>query len=111
MDERSATDRETASSSLARSARRNMLTTDIGHDLCPHCGYYVDNATSVEEERIPSEGDWTICFKCEAVCRYTADLKMRVLTPEETTDIPESVQKLQQSLKSFPRNIGQKPKA
>ncbi len=40
---------------------------------CPFCGRLLDAATSLEHVDAPKPGDFTVCFDCGALLRFTAD--------------------------------------
>lgn len=60
-----------------------MLTTDTPPNLCPHCGYLLDQATAAYGDHTPSPGDWSICIRCAAILRFDADLKYEAVTEAE----------------------------
>ena len=45
--------------------------------LCPYCGYTTDAATSLEGERVPEPGDFSVCLSCGGWLRFEADLRFR----------------------------------
>jgi len=59
-------------------------------DLCPNCGEVLDSACEVKVEgnARPSSGDFTICIYCATSLRFTEDLTLRLLTPDDKPDIP-----------------------
>jgi len=43
---------------------------------CPRCGRELDGALNVEGDDAPDPGDFTVCFGCEGVLRWTETLEL-----------------------------------
>lgn len=50
-------------------------TTRTPATLCPHCGYAMDAASSMQGEAVPDPGDWSICLRCAGVLQFDATLR------------------------------------
>ena len=62
-----------------------IIHTDGGPPpACPECESVLDAATINEDGAVPSPGDWSVCFECGAILRFTDDLRMRLA---EDTDL------------------------
>ncbi len=68
---------------------------------CPTCGYAMDCATNLENNRAPIAGDFSLCFGCAELLCFDDGLRLvvcdlngsLVLTPEQHTLI-ERAQRL-----------------
>lgn len=57
-------------------------------NTCPHCGYKVDAASPVNDERVsPKSGDVTICIMCGSWSFFKEDMSLRSPTGGELIDI------------------------
>lgn len=79
---------------------------------CPWCGALLDCATPLQPGSAPKPGDFTLCIYCATALRFTDDLSVRRLLPEDSTDFEQvraGVEKAQRLLKerhkdcSFPK--------
>jgi hypothetical protein len=62
---------------------------------CPHCGYVVDSTSSARgDDATPREGSITICFRCEGVSVFRADLTLRLPTSAEEPEIRAALAQL-----------------
>ena len=66
-----------------------MISHAIPATNCPYCGYPVDYATGLSHDQFikPGEGAASICIKCSKVAMYTAELRLRKPTAEESIRI------------------------
>jgi hypothetical protein len=63
--------------------------------MCPTCGKWLDASEGVtvtgtiqiEEEKLPKEGDVTICMGCATVLRFGKNLQVENLTGEDLNNI------------------------
>lgn len=63
----------------------NVIRGDWAH--CPYCGYGTDAATDVYGAATPTAGDWSICFGCGRVGRFTGvGLLTRAITADEEAE-------------------------
>ena len=53
---------------------------------CPACRAVLDGWTSVHHEDEPQAGDFTICAYCLEGLTFTADMRLRRLTPAERAE-------------------------
>lgn len=72
-----------------------MTTAPQNHRLiesrCPQCNYKLDAASVAEgEDRLPCEGDVSVCLNCGQVMKYQADLTLRQITAHEIAEIMEA---------------------
>lgn len=56
--------------------RKRVLSSEHAPTSCPHCGYVVDAATSLQGMNRPGPGCVTVCFKCAGVSQYTAAMDL-----------------------------------
>jgi len=66
---------------------------------CPVCSTVVDAALMVPGihatlDLSPKPGDLSICVYCFAVAIFTDDGRLRIATPKECEEVPDSVLKL-----------------
>lgn len=54
---------------------------------CPYCGTVNTHHDNVNGDSAPTEGAISICFRCVQPSIYTADLSLRIPTPEERKEI------------------------
>jgi len=67
--------------------RKRVLTTEYAPTTCPHCGYVVECATSMQDMNAPRPGCVTVCIKCAGVSQFTPTMSLipfdaRKLDPE-----------------------------
>lgn len=58
------------------------MTTVPRRSTCPACKIEATAASSVQDERVPKPGDYSICAACGELSEFTED-GMRLLTREE----------------------------
>lgn len=62
-----------------RDPREGIIPT-----ACPACGYRLDAAMDAAgSDAAPGPGDFTVCFGCGAVLRYTDELGVRLVKEDE----------------------------
>ena len=61
-----------------------MTTVHTPGATCKHCGALHDHHSSVKENAVPKQGDFTICIQCGGHARFDAQLN---LVPLDPTDI------------------------
>lgn len=65
---------------------------------CPSCGVVRDRMTQVKKgktrSRKPEPGDLSICLRCGAALRLSRGLRLRLLSPEEMTRLPQCTRAL-----------------
>lgn len=55
--------------------------------LCPKCGKLLDSASPVDNSQAePAVGDYSFCLRCRVPLKFTYDLHLELLTPEETVE-------------------------
>lgn len=55
---------------------------------CPTCGRVNTEHESIDEPRVPEDGDLSICWKCQAIAVYEANpLRLRLPTDAELREI------------------------
>jgi hypothetical protein len=65
-----------------------MKTTQHKTTICPTCSAVLDAATGAGED-VPSEGDLSICFYCNAILVFATDLSLHPITPDQFVELPE----------------------
>ena len=58
---------------------------------CPECGNVLGMATGIGSDRMPSEGDVSVCGYCATIVRFKADLQLRTATADEIAEMPPDV--------------------
>lgn len=57
---------------------------------CPVCGYKMDSATCVGDERaMPRPNEISLCLKCGEVMAFNDDLSLRQASLNDLIDVPE----------------------
>jgi len=51
---------------------------------CPNCGTLLEAATGLGT---PQPGSLSICYQCDALMIFSADLTLRLMTPEERAQL------------------------
>lgn len=64
-----------------------MTTTATPRVLCGTCGYLFTNSTGVTSDTAPEAGDFSICINCGAVLIFDRDLRLRIATEAEITEV------------------------
>lgn len=55
---------------------------------CPHCNCEIHIGKALDkEDKLPEEGDITVCDKCAEIAMFTGELTLRKLTPGEFVDL------------------------
>ena len=55
-------------------------------DNCPGCGAYLNGSADIDGDLRPKPGDRTICIFCGAFMKYLNNMRLALLTAEETTE-------------------------
>jgi len=63
-------------------------------DQCPCCFAFINSATGVEKEDVPSPGDVSVCFKCGAYLMFDLDLKLAPLSNDEFEKLHPDTKKI-----------------
>lgn len=74
-----------------------MNTIGPKKNNCPSCGATLDQATQasdLDEVRVPSEDDLTICVYCASVCRFTASLDLTLASDELIGSLDPDVRRI-----------------
>ncbi len=60
---------------------------------CPECLHILDGATMMDGEKdaVPVEGDYSVCVYCATPLKFTSDLSLRRLTPEEQEGMSDTL--------------------
>jgi hypothetical protein len=64
-----------------------MKTTETPLNRCPNCGEPNDRASSVDADAVPESGDASICWYCNHIGIFNADLTLREPTVEEIDEL------------------------
>ena len=48
---------------------------------CPLCQHKIDSHTGVTTKNKPKKGDWTVCFYCGEILRFSSEDKLQVVPP------------------------------
>lgn len=74
---------------------RNMLDSIIKdaidkfpkfHAVCPHCGFVAERAlTAGLDPKLPKANEIAVCYKCNNVTRFDADMKLQKVDLEKLT--------------------------
>jgi hypothetical protein len=59
----------------------------VPKSVCPICFTALDAASGVGGDLVPSEGDVTVCLECGNIAVFTVDLRLRVPTEEEFSQL------------------------
>lgn len=78
---------------------RKIVKTSVHRKTgCPHCGYKVDHATSLQGKHTPAPGSVTVCIKCAGVSQYTETMDLASFDPAlldpEAADLVAKARKL-----------------
>lgn len=68
---------------------KDLTTTKMGKDFCPHCNYELDAASSIEGEIVPVPGDVSICINCGEFLEFASDMALTEITRETLNDLTE----------------------
>ena len=81
-----------------------MRTTRTKEGSCPTCGAKVDAVTRLEGDEKPQPGDFTICFYCRDIFKFSETLGLLSLEESDIADIPlDQMSRLQSILKGADR--------
>jgi hypothetical protein len=82
--------RDAAAAAAAAANEKPEPETYFVDQLCPDCGAQMDALTCVNNAKFngAKPGDLTVCLECVAVLVFTADLKLRAATLDETNNAP-----------------------
>ncbi len=78
-----------------------MQTFRVAPQLCPHCGYAFDAASTVQGEGDPEPGALSICISCGETMVIDDALRLRIMTPEERAKIDPKTRGLLAEAKRF----------
>lgn len=56
--------------------QKKTLTGRVEGQLCPSCATMLDGFTCVTAEAMPQAGDFTVCFYCANVLRWSEGMKL-----------------------------------
>lgn len=55
-----------------------LNSNEVPASACPACGTVQDAATHKDNEAVaPTEGDFSVCFDCGAICTFGPDLQLQ----------------------------------
>jgi hypothetical protein len=64
--------------------------------ICLHCGAELDATTDVSDRNhTPTEGSFSVCAYCYAVCVFNRDLTLRPLFPWEVGQFQKAIAEIQ----------------
>lgn len=75
---------------------------------CPTCGKVMDAVSGLNHDDAPKPGDWSLCYGCGELLRFTEQLGLRAPDPMErlrlelSKDWPE-VERAQNAIRSLKR--------
>lgn len=67
-----------------------MKTSKVPKSYCWRCHQKLDGATNVAGNRMPRQGDLSVCKYCYAIAIYRPDLTLRKLTEIESQQLLEN---------------------
>lgn len=67
-----------------------MISHETKLTSCPKCGHAFECATALDgdENIAPGPNDLTVCIECGCWLRFTDDMNVRAMTPEEIEALP-----------------------
>jgi RNase P subunit RPR2 len=67
-----------------------MLTTRTKINYCTNCMKLLNEATSINSNKMPHEGGVTVCVRCGHISVFDKDLNLRPITTSELNEIYEN---------------------